>query len=94
MITTLATPSIAESMPKPISAIEPAAIPAAIAIPPSRLIQTRLSQESAFALRAALSHSCDRAGAAAASRWTDDQLGHAADVLGERRREQRAPRAR
>jgi hypothetical protein len=28
MITTLATPSIAESMPKPISAIEPAAIPA------------------------------------------------------------------
>ena len=48
-ITRLATPSIAESIPKPIRAIEPATIPAVIAIAPSAPIQTRLSQESCFA---------------------------------------------
>ena len=57
MITTLAAPSIPESRPKPISAIEPAAIPATIAIPPSRPIQIRLSQDSALARRAACSQS-------------------------------------
>ena len=56
-ITRLATPSIAESMPKPISAIEPARIPAVIAMAPSAPIQTRLSQDSARARRAAASHS-------------------------------------
>ena len=59
MITMLATPSIAESMPKPINAIEPAAIPAATAIPPSNPIQTRLSQDSVLARCAARSHSTE-----------------------------------
>ena len=57
MITRLATPSIAESIPKPISAIEPAMTPATMAIAPSAPIQTRLSHDSARARRAALSQS-------------------------------------
>jgi hypothetical protein len=55
MITRLATPSIAESIPKPTSAIEPAMTPATIAIVPSAPIQTRLSHDTAR--RAALSQS-------------------------------------
>ena len=37
---------MAESMPKPISAIDPARTPAVIAIAPSAPIQARLSHES------------------------------------------------
>ena len=56
-MTMLAKPSIAESSPKPISATEPAMIPATIAMLPSRPIQMRLIQERIRALRAAASHS-------------------------------------
>ena len=48
-----ANPSIAESMPNPTSAIDPARIPAVIAIPPSAHIHTRLSQESCLTRRTA-----------------------------------------
>ena len=44
----LAKPSIAESRPKPINAIEPARIPARMAIVPSRVMYARLAQESTF----------------------------------------------
>jgi hypothetical protein len=56
-ITRLATPSIAESIPNPISAIEPAMMPALTATAPSTPIHARLSQESTFARPAARSHS-------------------------------------
>ena len=46
MMITLAKPSIAESSPKPTSAIEPATIPAPIATAPSTVIQASDSQES------------------------------------------------
>ena len=46
MMITLAKPSIAESSPKPTSAIEPATIPAPIATAPSIVIQASDSQES------------------------------------------------
>ena len=45
-MTPLAKPSIALSSPKPISAIDDAARPAAIATPPSTVIHARLSHES------------------------------------------------
>jgi hypothetical protein len=44
-------------MPKPINAIEPAMMPAVIAIAPSAPIHKRLSLESARARLAAASHS-------------------------------------
>ena len=56
-ITTLAKPSIAESSPKPIKAIEPAANPASIATAPSTVIQARLSQDRSRARRARVSRS-------------------------------------
>jgi hypothetical protein len=56
-ITRLAIPSMAESMPKPIKAMEPAMIPAVIAMAPSAPIQTRLSHERVLARRAARSQS-------------------------------------
>jgi hypothetical protein len=49
----LANPSIAESMPKPTSAIDPASTPATIAIVPSAPIQTRLSKDSCLTRRTA-----------------------------------------
>jgi len=52
---TLAKPSIAESRPKPTSAIEPAAIPAPIATPPSTVIHASDNQESAFTRPASIS---------------------------------------
>jgi hypothetical protein len=42
----LAKPSMAESIPKPISAIDPARMPATMAIVPSAPIHTRLSHDS------------------------------------------------
>jgi len=56
-ITRLAAPSIAESMPKPTRAIEPASKPAVIATAPSAPIQTSESQERNRARLAACSHS-------------------------------------
>jgi hypothetical protein len=56
----LASPSIAESRPKPTSAIEPATMPAATATVPSMQSQPRLVQASSFASRASGSHSADR----------------------------------
>ena len=44
----LAKPSIAESRPKPISATEPARMPARIAIEPSSVMYARLAHESSF----------------------------------------------
>jgi hypothetical protein len=61
-ITRLAKPSIAESSPNEISAIEPASTPAVIAIAPSAPIQASESQERSRALRAAWCHSRLRAG--------------------------------
>jgi len=49
MITTLARPSMALSIPKPMSAMEFAAIPAVTAMTPSAVIQTRLDQASSLA---------------------------------------------
>ena len=46
MMITLAKPSIAESRPKPTSAIEPAAMPAPMATPPSTVIHASDSQDS------------------------------------------------
>ena len=46
MMITLAKPSIAESSPKPTSAIEPASIPATIATTPSTLIAPSDNHES------------------------------------------------
>lgn len=43
---TLAKPSIALSSPKPISAIDDATMPAAIATPPSTVIHARLNHDS------------------------------------------------
>ena len=48
-----ANPSIAESMPNPTSAIDPATTPAMIAILPSAYIHTRLSHDSCFTRRTA-----------------------------------------
>ena len=48
MMITLAKPSIAESRPKPTSAIEPAMTPAAIATIPSTLITPSDSHDSSF----------------------------------------------
>jgi hypothetical protein len=48
MMITLAKPSIAESRPKPTSAIEPAMMPAEMATRPSTVIQASESQESSF----------------------------------------------
>jgi hypothetical protein len=55
MMMRLATPSIAESSPKPTSAIEETAIPAVIAIAPSTVIQPSESQESRRTRRASCS---------------------------------------
>jgi hypothetical protein len=55
MMMTLAKPSIAESRPKPIRAIEPARMPAAIATAPSMVIQISDSHESSFTRRASCS---------------------------------------
>jgi hypothetical protein len=52
MMITLAKPSIAESRPKPTSAIEPAMIPAASATMPSTLIAASESQDSSRTRRA------------------------------------------
>jgi hypothetical protein len=57
MITTLATPSMALSSPKAISAIEPAISPATIATAPSMPSQMRLSHESSRVSRAVRSQS-------------------------------------
>ena len=46
MMITLAKPSIAESSPKPTSAIDPAAMPAPMATAPSTVIHASDSQES------------------------------------------------
>src|SRR5687767_13910211 len=51
-MTRLASPSITESRPKPIRAIELAARPATIAIPPSAVIKPSESQESSLTRRA------------------------------------------
>ena len=48
MMITLAKPSIAESRPKPTSAIEPAMMPAPIATTPSTLIAPSDSHDSSF----------------------------------------------
>ncbi len=48
MMITLAKPSIAESSPKPTSAIEPATMPAAMATAPSTVIHASDSHESSF----------------------------------------------
>lgn len=68
-ITRLATPSIAESIPNPISAIEPAMMPALTATAPSTPIHARLSQESTFARLAARSHTGLGSLLAAGARW-------------------------
>jgi hypothetical protein len=52
MMITLAKPSIAESSPKPTSAMELATIPAAIATAPSTVIHARDSHDSSFTRRA------------------------------------------
>jgi hypothetical protein len=52
MMMVLAKPSTALSRPKPISATEPAAMPATMATAPSIVIQPRLSQESSLTLPA------------------------------------------
>ena len=52
-MTPLANPSMAESMPNPTSAIEPASTPATIATVPSAPIQTRLIHESCLTRRTA-----------------------------------------
>ena len=52
MMITLAKPSTAESSPKPISAIEPATIPAPIATAPSMLIAPSDSHDSSRTRRA------------------------------------------
>jgi hypothetical protein len=57
MITTLATPSMALSSPKAISAIEPAISPATIATAPSMPSQMTLSHESSRVSRAVRSQS-------------------------------------
>jgi len=49
MMTTLAMPSIALSIPNPIRAMLPAVIPAKMAIAPSAVIQTRLDHASSCA---------------------------------------------
>lgn len=61
----LARPSIAESSPKPTSAIEPAMIPAATATEPSMQSQARLIQARSLASRASRSHSAERAASGA-----------------------------
>ncbi len=48
MMITDASPSIAESRPNPISAIEPATIPAPIATAPSTVIHASESHDSSF----------------------------------------------
>ena len=53
MMIALAKPSIAESSPKPTSAIDPATMPDTIAIVPSAPIQARLSHDSRRTRRAA-----------------------------------------
>jgi len=55
MMITLARPSIALSIPKPIRAIEPARMPAVMATAPSIVIQPRLSQERSLTRRASCS---------------------------------------
>ena len=55
MMITLAKPSIAESSPKPTSAIEPATMPATIATAPSTVIQASDSQESSRTRAASVS---------------------------------------
>jgi hypothetical protein len=51
MMIMLAKPSIAESSPKPISAIEPARMPARIATKPSTLIAASESHDSCLTRR-------------------------------------------
>ncbi len=63
----LAKPSMAESIPKPTSAIDPARMPATIAMVPSAPIQTRLIQDSSLTLRTAAPNSS--LGARAELRW-------------------------
>jgi len=65
MMTTLATPSITESRPKPTRAIEPARIPAPIASAPSVAIQPRLIQDSRRARPTSRVHSALPGGAGA-----------------------------
>ena len=54
MMITLAKPSIAESRPKPTSAIEPAMMPATIATTPSTLIAPSESHDSSLTRRGEL----------------------------------------
>ena len=51
-ITTLANPSIAESMPKPMSAMDPATMPATMPTSPSTAMYARLAHDSHLALLA------------------------------------------
>jgi hypothetical protein len=69
-ITRLANPSITESSPNEMSAIDPASTPAVIAIAPSAPIQASESQESWRALLAAACHSGARADALVATTGT------------------------
>ena len=56
MMITLAKPSMAESRPKPTSAIDPATMPAAMATAPSTVIQASESQDSSLTRRASCSY--------------------------------------